>query len=201
MTAAGIALIAGGLATLIGFRRALWNGGGRRRQRAPRAIEPRRHAALTAGPATAESETAGPATSGPATADPAPLGSVAVGPATARQVTVAGAVPSVRTVRPALPASEGPPSIGGGEPAELSDVESGHVPAPRGFLRGRRRRSRTVGSTIADPGLAVLDDDDADRETDAPIVRSGLASLGLADDEDAEPGDDDPGRHETDDHG
>src|SRR3954471_21801524 len=98
MTAAGIALIAGGLATLIGFRRALWNGGGRRRQRAPRAIEPRRHAALTAGPATAESETAGPATSGPATA---------------RQATVAGAVPSVRTVRPALPASEGPPSIGG----------------------------------------------------------------------------------------
>jgi hypothetical protein len=38
MTAAGIALIAGGLATMIGFRRALWSGSGRRRAREPRVI-------------------------------------------------------------------------------------------------------------------------------------------------------------------
>jgi hypothetical protein len=31
MTAAGLALIAGGLATLIGFRHLLWGGAGRRR--------------------------------------------------------------------------------------------------------------------------------------------------------------------------
>jgi len=48
MTAAGIALIAGGLATLVGFRRALWAGGVRRR---PLAVEPARPAELTAAPA------------------------------------------------------------------------------------------------------------------------------------------------------
>ncbi len=47
MTAAGFALIAGGLATLIGFRRALWAGGGRRKGPAP-PIEPPRRRELTA---------------------------------------------------------------------------------------------------------------------------------------------------------
>jgi hypothetical protein len=58
MTAAGIALIAGGLATLIGFRHALWGGrGNRRRNRPQRAIEPPRRAvppAAAAGPHLAE---------------------------------------------------------------------------------------------------------------------------------------------------
>ncbi|MCA2219317.1 hypothetical protein [Jidongwangia harbinensis] len=51
MTAAGIALIAGGLATLIGFRHALWGGkGNRRRNRPQRAIEPTRRAVPPAAP-------------------------------------------------------------------------------------------------------------------------------------------------------
>src|SRR5215210_7569413 len=48
MTAAGIALIAGGIATLIGFRHALRGGDDRRAARRPREIEARRVAASTA---------------------------------------------------------------------------------------------------------------------------------------------------------
>ena len=50
MTAAGLALIAGGLATLISFRSVLFGGEGRERRSRPRAIEaPRQRAALPAG--------------------------------------------------------------------------------------------------------------------------------------------------------
>ena len=66
MTAAGLALIAGGLATLIGFRHLLWGGGGRRRSRPQRAIEPARRMALGATPHVPEARSGEPVAGEPA---------------------------------------------------------------------------------------------------------------------------------------
>src|SRR4051794_28490798 len=136
MTAAGIALIAGGLATLIGFRRALWAGGGRRRRPSP-AIEPARRRELTAGSSVA-----------------------------------ARALPAAR--RAELPG--GPPPTDADE-AEVPEAEA----EPRSF-RHRRRRSPDSGLTVTVAPVDVLEVPD-----DEPVSRFGLASIGLAgEDEDAD---------------
>ena len=97
MTAAGIALIAGGLAILIGFRHVFWGGrGGRRRMRTPRAIEAARRPAIGAAPHDPPTRAAGR----PVGAEVAPTG--VPGPRRRHVPVVAapndGQAPGARTV-------------------------------------------------------------------------------------------------------
>jgi hypothetical protein len=146
MTAAGIALIAGGLATLIGFRRALWAGGGQRRPREPRAIEAPRRRELPAGRPAAP------------------------------------ALPAARQNRAELPA----PDVGSVEEARAVEADA-DMPAPRSFRRGRRRARSGVLSGTASAVVVVeagVPDDRGMPDDDESVDRFGLASIGLADDED-----------------
>jgi hypothetical protein len=133
MTAAGLALIAGGLATLISFRAVLFGAAGRgARRRQARALEaPSRRSALTAG-------RAGPEEPAAVVPDPEPL------------------------------------DVSGDEAAR---VEAGRSRRGR---RGRRRALVAAAEERPEPEVSGWSDEDE---------RGGLASIGLADDEeDSGPG-------------
>lgn len=170
MTAAGIALIAGGLATLIGFRHALW-GGDQRQPREPRAIEaPRRAAALTAGTASAAPGSVRSAAP-PAAALPAPR------------------VPRRRRA----PASATARDAETNRPMRASDESAGHEQQREKPTGHETKREEPAGHEAlrkepAGRGRPPLDESAGKRgqspaTTDAEPPDGGLASLGLAVDE------------------
>ena len=189
MTTAGIALIAGGLATLIGFRRALWAGNEGRRRRRPRpalgasprtvrALETPRRAELTAAPA--RTRTVLVAQSGPpeiSGAQPAvPLGA---GMADAG-ISSRG---SRRGRRRGRPGSAGVPRSATADRERAAATGRDWVAAT-----GRERAAATGRDWVAAAGRESADDE-----------RWGLASIGLADHESDEAGDHGPeeaGDHE-----
>ncbi len=161
MTAAGLALIAGGLATLVGFRHLLWGGGGgRRRTRPQRAIEPARRMALGATPHVPRdgdaaalhdparsqrtrgraADAADPHRAGRAAADPHRAGRAAADPHRTRRV--AGDQPEMqRAVRGADDEPE-QPGVGHEAAGEANPLRAGRgETAPRRLRRAGRRRA------------------------------------------------------------
>jgi hypothetical protein len=128
MTAAGIALIAGGLATMIGFRRALWSGSGRRRAREPRVVDGSARAVEGRAPraqrAIETSRRRAELSARPAQVQP--------GSVEAQSAPVQSGPPRPPSTRPApgVPAQAGPPEISGAHAA--ADILAAATPeSPR----------------------------------------------------------------------
>jgi hypothetical protein len=194
MTAAGIALIAGGLATLISFRAVLFGGGGRRRdRRAVRAARAGRvarvgRAAQRARVAQAVQEAAAQA------GHPAPVARAAAAPR--RRKAAAASAPAVRD------GSVASPPVSGDRFALRPGPRDGSA-GPSSGLRGasiaQPSRSRRAGPEVsaageaADPSAAWKAADEQvpvtrrrgrrGRRRTGAAASGGLASIGLADDE------------------
>jgi hypothetical protein len=160
MTAAGLALIAGGLATLIGFRHLLWGGGGRRRPRPQRAIEPARRMALGATPHVPEDQPGEPRR--------------ARIPAPAHEPVEAQPVPAGDRAEPAERAPRGRRAGRRRAPAALA---AGTVPEPRADTDAEPVGRRQGG--LARIGLA--DDEEPSGEVQAPVAEAGEVPVGDAD--------------------
>jgi hypothetical protein len=191
MTAAGIALIAGGLATLIGFRKALWAGNDGRRARATRAIASSPRVIEAEGPRPIEtSRRRAELGAAPQRARPAAV------PAQAGAPEISGAHAAadiLAEVAAQDEAAEAPTTMMAPIPAEVpvSGVASA-ASAGRRIRRGRRR-GRAGNARVArsdaerdapvrdKADLNTADRDAADRESGE---RFGLASIGLAGDDD-----------------
>jgi hypothetical protein len=177
MTVTGIAMIAAGLATLVCFWKALCAGTPRRRgprptkRRAGRtgAIEAARRLELASGPAHHRQSL------------------TAAEPGVRVPTRVARDGSAVRAVA-LLPAQAGSPDISGGHLTSAA-YDSGlvEVQTPHDARR-RRRRGRTGTGRTGITGTSAERDDDE---------RSGLASIGLADEESPEPEHRDVERHDA----
>ncbi|GAA2640817.1 hypothetical protein Adu01nite_08110 [Paractinoplanes durhamensis] len=196
MTAAGLALIAGGLATLISFRSFLFGGGERRARRQPVLEAPRRRPALAAEPAEVPAEVvvevvaeviAEPVVE---LAEPVPVEETAGRSRRSRRGRRRALVPASEDVGTPYvvpgPSDEdaagdrgGLASIGlAGDDGEfdLPEAENEPIPAPL-VVRGRRgRRSRSVVEPephFEEPAVLHLDELDGDLCAEADRVPEG----------------------------